>query len=136
MNETPPETCRWVAGLIAVLTISHSVVGQEQDARPITLENVGLPAVYAPDEPFAKAFSLERAARYLDGVALHWQKTRACTACHTMLPYLMARPALNSILPQSAEVRQFFEDVVAGRREAMPDYSCNDVDGAVAVERQ
>ncbi len=133
MNVTQIMACRWVGVMVAVLTISRSVVGQEQDIRPITLENVEPPPVIAPDEPFAKVFSLERTARYLDNAALHWQKTQACTACHTMLPYLMARPALNALAPQSAEVRQFFEEVVAGKREAMPDYSCKDVDGAVAI---
>ena len=44
-----------------------------------------------------------------------------------------SRPALNALSPQSAEVRQFFEDVVAGKREAMPAYTCKDVDGAVAI---
>ena len=126
-------TCRWPVLLIAILAISRLVTGQEKDVRPITLENVEPPPAFAPDEPFAKVFSLERAARYLDNAALHWQKTHACTACHTMLPYLMARPALNAVVPQSGEVRQFFEEVVAGKREAMPDYTCNDVDGAVAI---
>ncbi len=125
--------CRWVIVTIAVLSINRSVVGQENVTRPITLENVEPSPAFAPDEPFAKVFSLERAARYLDTAALHWQKTHACTACHTMLPYLMARPALNAVVPQSGEVRRFFEEVVAGKREAMPNYTCNDVDGAVAI---
>lgn len=133
MNATQIVACRWVVVMVAVLTISRSVVGQEKDLRPITLENVEPPPVIAPDEPLAKVFSLERTARYLDNAALHWQKTQACTACHTMLPYLMARPALNALAPQSAEVRQFFEEVVAGKREAMPDYTCKDVDAAVAI---
>jgi squalene-hopene/tetraprenyl-beta-curcumene cyclase len=102
-------------------------------AEPITLETVEPPAPIAPDEPFAKSFSLELAARSLDTAALDWQKTHACTACHTMLPYMMARPVLNAIAPQSAEVRQFFEEVVAEKREAMPSYTCQDVDGAVAI---
>jgi squalene-hopene/tetraprenyl-beta-curcumene cyclase len=50
-----------------------------------------------------------------------------------MLPYLMARPALTKISKPAGEVRQFFEEIVAGKREAMPAYSCHDVDGAVAV---
>lgn len=133
MNVTQIVACCWVVVMVAVLTISRSVVGQENDLRPITLENVLSPPVIAPDEPFAKVFSLERTAQYLDTAALHWQKTHACTACHTMLPYLMARPALNPLSPQSAEVRQFFEEVVSGKREAMPDYTCKDVDGAVAI---
>lgn len=91
------------------------------------------PPEIAATEPYAKAFSLEQTARYLDRAALDWQSTHACTSCHTMFPYLMARPTLGSISPQSSEVRQFFEDVVAGKREAMPDYACHDVEGAVAV---
>jgi len=102
-------------------------------AEPITLETVELPAEITADEPFIKAFSLERAAHSLDTAALDWQKTRACTACHTMMSYMMARPALDVFSPQSLEVRQFFEDVVAAKREAMPDYQCKDVDGAVAI---
>src|SRR6185295_18504551 len=30
-------------------------------------------------------------------------------------------------------VRQFFEEIIAGKREAMPDYTCHDVDSAVAI---
>lgn len=100
--------------------------------EPLMLETVQPPPTISPDEPLGE-FSLERAAVALDRAALHWQKTRACTACHTMLPYLMARPVLNGVLRPSGEVRQFFEEVVSGQREAMPDYSCHDVDGAVAI---
>lgn len=102
-------------------------------AEPLTLETVEPPPEISPDEPLAREFSLDRAARALDGAALHWQKTHACTACHTMLPYLMARPALAGVSRPSGEVRQFFEEVVAGKREAMPDYTCHDVDGAAAI---
>ncbi|MBI3864037.1 MAG: squalene--hopene cyclase [Planctomycetia bacterium] len=102
-------------------------------AEPITLDNVEPPAEISADEPLAPAFSLEQAARSLDTAALDWQKSRACTACHTMLPYLMARPALTTLSPQSAEVRQFFEEVVAGQREAMPAYSCKDLGGAIEI---
>ncbi len=133
MNVTQILECRWAVVMVAVLTISRSVIGQENDLRPITLENVEPPPVIAPDEPLAKVFSLERTARSLDNAALHWQKTHTCAACHTMMPYLMARPAVNALAPQSAEVRQFFEEVVAGKREAMPDYTCKDVDAAVAI---
>jgi squalene-hopene/tetraprenyl-beta-curcumene cyclase len=86
-----------------------------------------------PDEPIATQFSTERAARYLDSAAINWHKTHRCTACHTMLPYMMARPYLNEIAPPSAEIRQFFEEIAAGKRDAMPDYECKDIDGAVAI---
>ncbi|HVC94377.1 MAG TPA: squalene--hopene cyclase [Pirellulales bacterium] len=102
-------------------------------AEPLTLETVEPPPEISPDEPLAREFSLERAAWALDSAALSWQKAHACTACHTMLPYLMARPALEAVSPSSGEVRRFFEEVVAGNREAMPDYACHDVEGAVAI---
>jgi squalene-hopene/tetraprenyl-beta-curcumene cyclase len=102
-------------------------------AEPLTLETVKPPSEISSAEPLATEFSLERAARALDGAALHWQKTNACTACHTMLPYLMARPTLAAVSPPSGEVRRFFEEIVAGKREAMPAYTCHDIDGAVAI---
>ncbi|MBI2825916.1 MAG: squalene--hopene cyclase [Planctomycetia bacterium] len=101
-----------------------------EPATPATVESL---TEIAADEPLAKSFSLELAALYLDRAALDWQKTHACIACHMMLPYMMARPALNSVRPQPPEVRQFFEEIAAGKREAMPAYECKDIDGAVAI---
>lgn len=77
----------------------------------ITLNDVeeGLPAITA-DEPIATEFSAERAAQYLDRSALNWQKTKKCATCHTNLFYMVARPALKTILPDSGEVRSFYED--------------------------
>ncbi len=114
--------------LVAVGLPSATAAGE-----PLTLETVEPPPEISPGEPLAREFSLERAVRALDGAALHWQKTHACTACHTMLPYLMARPALGGVSQPSGEVRQFFEEVVAGKREAMPAYACHDVEGAVTI---
>src|SRR4051794_21702289 len=76
----------------------------------------GPPPIQA-DEPFAREFSAERAARALDAAALGWLRTKNCAACHTVPPYLMARPALAAVLPVPAEARAFVEDAVAGRRE-------------------
>jgi squalene-hopene/tetraprenyl-beta-curcumene cyclase len=119
-------TCRM---LIVIACIATGLPA----AEPIAGEAVESPAAIAPDEPYAKEFSPALAARYLDRAALDWQETHACTSCHTMFPYMMARPTLGAVSPQSVEVRQFFEDVVAAKREAMPGYSCDDVEGAVAV---
>src|SRR5262245_31110473 len=119
-----------LATLMATVTLCCIVASADE---PITLENVQPPGDITANEPRAAEFSLALAANYLDRAALSWQKTHACTACHTMLPYLMARPALKTISPPSAEVRQFFEEIAAGTREAMPNYTCNDVDGAVAI---
>jgi len=117
----------------APLVVFAACVTATQAAGPVTIENVEAPAAISADEPRAAVFSLEQAARSLDTAALDWQRNHACTACHTMLPYLAARPALNVIAPQTREVRQFFEEIVAGQREAMPSYTCKDVDGAVAI---
>lgn len=83
------------------------VVAQE----PITLDDVevGLPQITA-EEPFAVEFSAKQAAEYLDRSALNWQKTKKCATCHTNLFYMAARPALKAILPDSGEVRSFYED--------------------------
>jgi squalene-hopene/tetraprenyl-beta-curcumene cyclase len=86
----------------------------------LTLENVPAPAPLVAEEPLAGAFSLKRAARSLDTGALHWQKTRKCAACHTLVPYLMARPALAAVSPEPLEVRRFFETIVEQRLEAEP----------------
>src|SRR4051812_5019600 len=78
--------------------------------RPITLDDVekGLPEI-SPDEPLAAVFSAEKAAEYLDRAALNWQKTKNCATCHTNLFYMTARPALRSVLPDSGEIRAFYE---------------------------
>lgn len=75
----------------------------------------------APDEPLIGQFSLAAAARSLDAIALDWQQNERCAACHTMSPYLMARPSLNSVSPEPPEVRRFFETIVEQRLEAEPD---------------
>jgi len=79
--------------------------------QPITLNDVqeGLPQITA-DEPKAGHFSAEMAAKYLDRSALNWQKTKRCATCHTNLFYMAARPALTTVLPDSGEVRRFYED--------------------------
>src|SRR5262245_32559828 len=99
----------------------------------LTLENVPAPAPLGAEEPVARAFSLERAARSLDTGALYWQKTRKCAACHIMAPYLMARPALAAVSPEPPEVRRFFETIVEKRLEAEPALP-RDAVSAVVVE--
>ena len=46
----------------------------------LALDNVPAPAPLVAEEPLARSFSLESAARSLDVGALHWQKTRKCAA--------------------------------------------------------
>ncbi len=98
----------FLAALLLVGVASPPLLTAQQ---PLTLDDVeeGLPAITA-DEPIATKYSAERAARYLDRAALNWQKTKGCATCHTNLFYLAARPALRTILPDSGEVRSFYED--------------------------
>lgn len=92
---------------VLLLAVPGFVAAQQ----PITLDDVadGLPDI-SGEEPYAAEFSMEKAARYLDRSALNWQKTKNCATCHTNLFYMAARPALTSTLPDSGEVRSFYED--------------------------
>ncbi len=88
--------------------------------EPLTAGTVPEPAELSATEPLSGEFSLERAARALDTAALHWQETRKCAACHTVPPYLMARPYLATVSPEPLEVRRFVETIVEQRLEAEP----------------
>jgi squalene-hopene/tetraprenyl-beta-curcumene cyclase len=88
--------------------------------EPLTLETTPAPIKLAADEPLIGTFSLELAAQSLDTTALHWQKTRKCAACHTLPPYLMARPYLATIAPEPPEIRRFFETIVEQGLEGEP----------------
>ena len=99
---------RWFAATTLVLCLTTA--GTADDV--VTLANVVDPGKITSDEPMAEEYSALRAARYLDTASLHWQKTRKCAACHSNMRYLFARPALRSVLEDSGEVRQLFEDCV------------------------
>ena len=86
----------------------------------VTLENVVDPGQISADEPISDVFSAENAARYLDTASLHWQKSQNCAACHVNMGYMFARPALNSVLKDSGEVRGLFEGYVTKRWKERP----------------
>ena len=94
--------------VLFVVTCPGFVAAQPQT---ISLKDVpeGLPVISA-DELMAVEFSAEKAAQYLDRSALNWQKTMNCATCHTNLFYMIARPALSKILPESGDVRSLYED--------------------------
>ena len=105
-----------IAGLCVACTAP--ALGQRGDL--VTLANVADPSQITADEPMADAFSAEKAARYLDTAALHWQKSRNCVACHVNMGYMFARPALSSVLPDSGEVRDLFEEYASKRWKEKP----------------
>jgi squalene-hopene/tetraprenyl-beta-curcumene cyclase len=89
---------------------------------PITLVIVGgfaagqlpRPAPARPDEPAAKAFSLDKGIELLDTVTLSWLHSNQCFSCHTGYPYLLARASVGD--PKATgllEARKFLEDRVA-----------------------
>jgi squalene-hopene/tetraprenyl-beta-curcumene cyclase len=111
------KAARW-AVMAAALTLAAATVlamsgrssrGEGPAATPT------LPPPTSADEPMAPALSLDRAADYLDAVALDWTRKRQCGTCHTNYAYLLARPALGDKgkSAAAAEIRAFFEDRVA-----------------------
>jgi squalene-hopene/tetraprenyl-beta-curcumene cyclase len=88
-------------------------------AAPALAADVPKPAPTKPDEPLAKEFSAENAAKYLDGVGVNWTRDRKCITCHTNMPYLTARPILKG--DEWKEVRTFLEnDVVSWSNGGKP----------------
>ena len=98
---------------LALLALLVATAAQAEE--PVTLQTYTPPGENRRDEPAAKAFSLERATRFLDAAALDWQKTKNCFACHTNYAYLYARPAVSADAPAHAEIRQAVEELVTKR---------------------
>jgi squalene-hopene/tetraprenyl-beta-curcumene cyclase len=107
----------------------------------VLLAAASAPAQDAPgknraDEPLAPAASLDRAASFLDGVALDWTRKRSCGACHTNYVYLWARPGLRkdgAPAPAMDEIRAFFEKRAAGWDAAKPRWDTEVVATAVTL---
>jgi outer membrane protein assembly factor BamB len=87
--------------------------GQEPGKKPSAEAHIPATA----EEPLAKEFSLERAARSLDASALAWNKESrpwvavGCSQCHANLMYLIARPLLAEIVPPPPDVRAQYESL-------------------------
>jgi squalene-hopene/tetraprenyl-beta-curcumene cyclase len=112
-----------LAATFCLLSAAGTVRAQDKAPSPNT-----------PDEPLASAFSLARAADFLDRSALAWTEQRKCGSCHTTYSYLMARPALKERkAPAMAEVRRFFENRVANWGTAKPRWDTEVVATAVSL---
>jgi squalene-hopene/tetraprenyl-beta-curcumene cyclase len=94
-----------LAALLLALCLSRADEAKEQP-KP----NYPRPSATSSDEPLAAQFRPDKAASFLDGVAVNWTRDRNCGTCHTNYPYLLSRPLLSerSALPVQ-EVRGFFE---------------------------
>jgi squalene-hopene/tetraprenyl-beta-curcumene cyclase len=66
-------------------------------------------AKYSADDPAGK-FSIERAAQFIDGVAVKWGRKHGCVTCHTNGYYLIVPPKIFKDRSAATEVRDFAED--------------------------
>lgn len=112
----PRKTARWIAlAVAATLALTALIASRGNTARGAE-PSPAPPTPNSPDEPVASALSLEKAAGFLDAVALDWTRKRQCGTCHTNYAYMISRPALKDKAGPSeamTEVRTFFEDRVA-----------------------
>lgn len=79
----------------------------------VSLSTVTPPAPLSAAEPLARAFSLRKAASYLDQAALNWQKKRKCGTCHTNFAYMVATAGLREFHTPAPDIRTFFEHMVS-----------------------
>jgi squalene-hopene/tetraprenyl-beta-curcumene cyclase len=88
---------------VVLVGMSTLTFGADEKAKPA-------PGPNKADEAKANVASVEKAAAFLDAVSLGWTRNRKCTTCHTNVPYLMARRALDDKpSAEEKEVRMFFE---------------------------
>jgi squalene-hopene/tetraprenyl-beta-curcumene cyclase len=90
----------WLATFLLGATLGTFSLAAEQAVSP---DNYIAPEANSKDEPLAKSFSLEAAARFLDAAAIDWTKKRACFTCHTNYSYLMARPLISAPQPKTPQ---------------------------------
>ena len=90
-------------------------------ADPVTPDNYVEPGANTKDEPLAETFSLDAAARFLDAAAIDWTKKRTCFTCHTNYSYLLARPLISGVQPDTAPAHEFvrtaLETIITDRWE-------------------
>jgi squalene-hopene/tetraprenyl-beta-curcumene cyclase len=113
---------RRVLGVIclAAVSIGLTLFGRMDATVDVRAAEAAPPEDAEEDEPLAREFSLELATRSLDSTASHWAETRRCAACHTIPPYLMARPLLPGSNDKVREIRAFVERIVTDRLESEP----------------
>ncbi len=86
-----------------VMTYPHGSATPPEDLAPY--------AAYRADDPKAE-FDLERAAQFIDGVAVKWGSKHGCVTCHTNGHYLMAPAEIFKGRKAAQDVRDFAEEWV------------------------
>jgi squalene-hopene/tetraprenyl-beta-curcumene cyclase len=90
---------------LAMLALPLALCGNEPSSKP---------APTSAKEPLAKTLSLAKSGEYLDAVTVAWTNENNCASCHTVYPYLMARPMLGDPkAPTLVRMRKFIEDRVS-----------------------
>ncbi len=84
-----------------VHAFAHGVTAAPEDLAPY--------AEYSAADP-AGEFDIERAAQFIDGVAVKWGARYGCVTCHTNGHYLMVPPKIFKDRPAAADARSFAED--------------------------
>ena len=105
---------RGLASLVlAVLATTVATMAEE----PPTLENAPPMAPNSPDEPIRDEFSMDAAVRFLDAVAINWQKDRKCFACHSDYAFFHTRPLVSWKAPVHEELRSRLEHLAENPRK-------------------
>ena len=102
---------------LAIPAIVALIAAISAAAEPLTLENVTPPEANRPDEPIRDEFSIDAAARFLDGVALNWQKDRKCFACHSDYAFFVTRPLIGWKVPAHQQLRSKLEHLAEHPRD-------------------
>lgn len=96
-----------------VHSFEHEIAAAPEDLAPY--------ADYSADDPLGE-FDIERAAQFIDGVAVKWGAKHGCVTCHTNGHYLMAPPEIFRNRPATLEVRRFAEEWISSWDEiGLPD---------------
>jgi squalene-hopene/tetraprenyl-beta-curcumene cyclase len=91
------------------LAVDRYVYAYNRVAEPP--EDAAPYAAYSASDPIAE-FNIERAAEFLDEVAVKWGAKHGCVTCHTNGHYLIAPARIFKDRPTAAAVREFAEDWV------------------------
>jgi squalene-hopene/tetraprenyl-beta-curcumene cyclase len=97
---------------IALLLLGGGLLARQTPGARPEEDSVG---PNRPDEPLRKEFSSEAAVGFLDAVASNWQRQEKCVACHTLYPYLVARPTLGGDLTVHRQIRLAVEQAAAAK---------------------
>ena len=110
----------WI-GVLLIPKASHAAdpSSPNDPALKELLTRVPQERTQTPKEAFSKTLSLGKAAEFLDSVALQWHSKKGCVTCHTNVPYLIARPILESKTPVEAITRKLFESTSASLKASM-----------------